>query len=79
MKFDTNVDLILSINKKAHDVITSCKNSDHMLGAKNYVNLVERLYSLVECTDNMQSEYLAKSLKNIKTMLKLENLKLKGA
>lgn len=79
MKFDTNVDLILGINKKAHAVIMSCTNMEHLIGAKNFVDIVERFYTTIKCTDNMQSSYLVKSIKNIKTVLKIQTRKIKIA
>tara|TARA_B110001450_G_C17636828_1_gene487552 strand:+ start:1381 stop:1620 length:240 start_codon:yes stop_codon:yes gene_type:complete len=77
MKFDTNVDAVFAINKKAHAVIMSCTNSEQMKGAINFVDLVERFYTTVECHDNSESSYLVKSIKNIRSVLKIQIKKLK--
>ena len=78
MNFDTNVDLILGINKKAHAVIMSCTNMTQLLGAKQYVKLVERFYDNVICVDDMQKSYIAKAIDNIDKVLKIKSIKLKS-
>jgi len=77
MKFDTNVDLILGINKKALDVIMSCTNNTQLIGAKQFVKLVQRFYGNVICTDDMQKSYIAKAINNIDKVLKIQSRKLK--
>lgn len=78
MKFDTNVDLILSINKKTHDVIMSCTNIDQLLGAKRFVKLAQRFYDNVICSDDMQKSYIIKAMSNINKVLKIQSRKIKS-
>ena len=77
MNFDTNVDKIFDISKKAHAVVMSCKNQYHLEGAINYVNIVENFYTNIKCTDNMQRSYLVKSIENIRKVLKIQTRKLR--
>lgn len=76
MDFDTNIENIFEINRKAHAVIMSCQTARHIEGAKQYVLNVENVYSTIRCTDNMQSNYLVKSLYNIKKVLRIQIKKL---
>lgn len=76
MDFNTNIENIFEINRKAHAVIMSCQTVQHIQGAKQYVLNVENMYSFIKCTDNIQSSYLVKSLNNIKTVLKIQIKKL---
>jgi len=78
MKFDTNVDLILGINKKTHDVIMSCTNMTQLSGAKQFVKLAKRFYDNVICVDDMQKSYIAKAIDNIDKVLKIKSIKLKS-
>ena len=78
MKFDTNVDLILGINKKTHDVIMSCTNMTQLSGAKQFVKLAKRFYDNVICKDDMQKSYIAKAVGNIDKVLKIQSRKLKS-
>jgi|TARA_B110000914_G_scaffold204648_1_gene199224 molybdate-binding protein len=78
MKFDTNVDLILGINKKTHDVIMSCTNMNQLSGAKQFVKLAKRFYDNVICKDDMQKSYIAKAIDNIDKVLKIKSIKLKS-
>lgn len=77
MKFDTNVDLILGINKKTLDVIMSCTNMSQLTGAKQFVKLAQRFYDRVICKDDMQKSYIAKAVDNIDKVLKIQSRKLK--
>lgn len=77
MKFDTNVDLILGINKKTLDVIMSCTNTAQLIGAKQFVKLVQRFYDNVICKDDMQKSYIDKATNNIDKVLKIQSRKLK--
>ena len=78
MKFDTNVDLILGINKKTHAVIMSCTNMTQLSGAKQFVKLAKRFYDNVICVDDMQKSYIAKAIDNIDKALKIKSIKLKS-
>jgi len=77
MKFDTNVDLILGINKKTLDVIMSCTNNVQLMGARQFVKLAQRFYDNVICVDDMQKSYIAKATSNIDKVLKIQSKKLK--
>jgi|TARA_B100000768_G_scaffold133267_1_gene124037 hypothetical protein len=78
MKFDTNIDLILGINKKTLDVITSCVNMTQLTGAKQFVKLAKRFYDNVICIDDMQKSYITKAIKNIDKVLKIQSRKLRS-
>lgn len=73
MKFDTNVDLILGINKKTLNVIMSCTNVTQLKGAKQFVKLAQRFYGNVICKDDMQKSYIAKAINNIDKVLKIQS------
>ena len=75
MNFKKNIDAVLSVNKKAHDVIKSCKTWDQYQGAERYVNLVEKYYDHLQCDNTLQLEYLDNSLENIRVVLKLHKKK----
>jgi hypothetical protein len=72
MNFDKNIDTVLSVNKKAHDVIKSCKTMTQYEGAERYVDLVEKYYGHIQCDNKLQLEYLDNSLENIRVVLKLQ-------
>jgi len=76
MKFDTNVDLILGINKKTHSVIVSCTNMDQLLGAKRFVKLAQKFYDNVTCSDDMQRSYIITAMSNINKVLKIQSRKI---
>jgi|TARA_B110000908_G_C10017790_1_gene341554 hypothetical protein len=77
MVFENNVDKIFAINKHAQTVIKSCIHLEHIEGARNYVNNLERLYSTVECKTKKSKDYLETSLVNIKALLNAQHRKLK--
>jgi hypothetical protein len=76
MVFEKNISQIFDINRKSHAVIQSCHTLDQLEGATKYVEIVENFYSHIECTDKLQSDYLKKSLDNIKSVLKIQKKKM---
>lgn len=78
MIFEENVEAIFAMNKKAHAVILSCNKLEHLEGAHNYVANLERFFRTIKCNQQISKGYLAKSLSNIKTILKIQKRKLKS-
>ena len=77
MEFKRDIDHLFVINKKAHSVILSCKNYQQLEGAKNYVMLVNKFYETIECTNQIQIDYLNTSLENLEAVVKIKHKQLK--
>lgn len=77
MEFKRDIDQLFIINKKAHAVIVSCKNYQQLEGAKRYVTLVNRFYETIECTNQIQMDFLNTSLENLESVIKIKHKQLK--
>lgn len=77
MEFKRDIDQLFVINKKAYAVIMSCKTYQQLEGAKRYVTLVDRFYETIECTTQIQIDYLNTSLENLEAVIKIKSKQLK--
>jgi hypothetical protein len=76
MEFDKDLEQLFAINKKAHAVIISCKNHEHLEAAERYINIVDKFYDSVKCNTRAQSEYLTSSLQNLRSVLRIKQKKM---
>ena len=72
MEFKRDIDQLFVINKKAHAVIVSCKNYQQLEAAKRYVTLVNRFYETIECTNQIQIDYITPHLNDLISFLRQE-------